>query len=107
MVIDIPLQERIRYLVDTYGEQPAAGLEDSVRKLERRLGNESMKQALKALAEGDLEEVVRITLRYYDKAYDHGIHVRPAHLTTHISYEGKDHEYIAADLIGRSQNYFI
>jgi tRNA 2-selenouridine synthase len=71
IIVDLPAEVRIKRLVTDYGQNFTAGLEESILKIEKRLGNEAMKEALKNLAEGNLAEVARVVLRYYDKAYDH------------------------------------
>lgn len=68
--IEATTEERIERLLEDYGAFPKGELEMALRAIERRLGNEAMKAALLALDAGDLAEVVRLTLRYYDKAYD-------------------------------------
>lgn len=71
--IESPMEERIARLVRDYGSYPREELETAIRNIERRLGNEAMKAAIQALYEGKLDEVVRLTLRYYDRAYDKGL----------------------------------
>ena len=90
LVLDIPLEVRVKRLVKDYGEMPAEGLEDSIRRIEKRLGNEAMKASLKSLSEGDFAEVARITLRYYDKAYDHCIAIKLNKDIYHLSFETDD-----------------
>lgn len=71
--IESAMDQRIERLVRDYGTFPTEELETAIRAIERRLGNEAMKAALLALEEGKLDEVVRLTLRYYDRAYDKGL----------------------------------
>jgi tRNA 2-selenouridine synthase len=100
VVIDMPLEVRVERLIKDYSGQPIGGLKESVEKLERRLGNEAMKQALQALEGKDFAEVARIALRYYDKAYDHGMKARNAKNITLLSFEKDDMEEIAIRLQG-------
>jgi tRNA 2-selenouridine synthase len=73
---DVPLEERIDFLVKTYGTYKPSELEESILRIERRLGNEAARQAIAALNEGDLAETARILLVYYDKTYQHGLEKR-------------------------------
>jgi tRNA 2-selenouridine synthase len=99
VVIDVPLDIRVKRLVKDYGEMPIEGLEGSIRKIERRLGNEAMKDSINALAERNFAEVARITLHYYDKAYDHSIAVKETKDIAIVSSENDDIRGIADKLI--------
>ena len=99
VILDIPLEVRVGRLVKDYGAQPAEGLEESIRKIERRLGNEAMKDALRALEAGDLAEVTRIMLHYYDKAYDRGISFKETKDIRHLAFENDDMELIFSSVI--------
>jgi tRNA 2-selenouridine synthase len=88
----------VKRLVSDYGENFISGLEDSIRKIEKRLGNEAMKEALQKLQEMDLASVARIVLRYYDKAYDHSIIAKEKELITRISFESDDMKLITERL---------
>ncbi len=99
VVVDIPLEVRVKRLVGDYGEQHIEGLEESVRKIERRLGNEAMKDALRALEERNFAEVARITLHYYDKAYDHGLAVKESRDVTILSFDSDDMKLITKSLM--------
>jgi tRNA 2-selenouridine synthase len=98
VVIDIPPEVRVKRLVKDYGEMPPEGLEDAIRRIERRLGNEAMKEALHCLSEKDFAGVARITLIYYDKAYDHSLAIKETKDITILSFEADDVEMIAKRL---------
>ncbi|HMQ75011.1 MAG TPA: tRNA 2-selenouridine(34) synthase MnmH [Flavobacteriales bacterium] len=67
--VDMPMEDRVIRLVKEYGTTTVEELKEPVRRIEKRLGPQHCKAALEALDRGDLAEVARITLRYYDKAY--------------------------------------
>lgn len=98
-VLDIPLELRVARLVKDYGEMPREGLEDAIRRIERRLGNEAMKDALYNLMEKNLAEVVRITLHYYDKAYDHSLDIKETKDISILPFETDDTDLIADTLL--------
>ena len=77
-VIELPLEIRLQRLVRDYGEQSIAGLEEAVTNIKRRLGNEQWKNAIAALHAKEFAEVAKITLYYYDKAYDKGLAMKEA-----------------------------
>lgn len=103
VVIDIPLEVRVKRLVEDYGKMPIEGLEESIRKIERRLGNEAMKDALHSLGERDFANVARITLHYYDKAYDHGLASKETKDITILPFETDDMEEIVEQLKNRKE----
>lgn len=81
--VDMPMEDRVMRLVDEYGGTTVEELKEPVRRIEKRLGPQHCKAALEALDRGDLAEVARITLRYYDKAYLRGAGERdPARVRT-------------------------
>jgi tRNA 2-selenouridine synthase len=102
-VVDIPLEVRVGRLVKDYGEMPPEGLEDAIRRIEKRLGNEAMKDALYNLMEKNLAEVVRITLHYYDKAYDHSIAVKETKNISILPFESDDMALIVDTLLRSAQ----
>ncbi len=73
---DVPLEERVRYLVDTYGHFDAEGITRAVEKITRRLGGQHAKAALAHFEAGELAEATRIVLVYYDKTYAYGLSQR-------------------------------
>jgi tRNA 2-selenouridine synthase len=101
VVIDIPLEVRVKRLVKDYGEQQTEGLEEAIRRIERRLGNEAMKDALRCLGERNFEEVARITLHYYDKAYDHSLSIKETKDITILTFDTDDMNAITKKLIGQ------
>ena len=74
--IDIPVEERAKYLVSTYGMFKKEELENSIVKITKRIGYDNAKQALDYLYNGNLQRVAEITLKYYDKAYYNGLDTR-------------------------------
>lgn len=67
--LDVPLQERVQYLVGVYGAFPREALEDAFCRIERRLGGQHLTAALEALQRDDFAAASEIALRYYDKSY--------------------------------------
>ncbi len=60
---------RVQRLLKEYGTFDTTLLSESIKKIEKRLGYDKCKQALELCAQGDLLQVTKIMLDYYDKAY--------------------------------------
>ena len=69
LLLDVPKSERVRRLVDEYGELDLLALQQAVLTIQKRLGGLRTQTALAALEEGRLTEVANILLEYYDKSY--------------------------------------
>lgn len=67
--IDIPFELRVQKLVDDYTTVDVASLKECVLKISERLGSDNTKLCLQSLSDGNLHEVARRSLLYYDKAY--------------------------------------
>lgn len=85
--LDVPQQARVRYLVGEYGNYDRELLSGSVDRIAKRLGPQSHAACKEALDEGNYEEVVRITLEYYDKAYRYSLNKRQPELLYRLSVE--------------------
>jgi tRNA 2-selenouridine synthase len=67
--LDIPREERARYLVKHYGSYDLQMLKSCILKIEKKLGGERTGKALECIDRQDLYHAVMITLEYYDKSY--------------------------------------
>ena len=97
--IDIPVIERAKYLVRTYGLFEKEKLEESIVKITKRLGYDKAQMALNALNSGNLQTVAEITLKYYDKAYLGGLEKRDQSTVTKIPLKTVDEEVSAKALL--------
>lgn len=82
--INLPVELRVQRLLRDYGNFPSTLLREAVSRIAKRLGGLDTQRALQALDAGDLETVVRITLRYYDKAYNYPYLRKPKEQVTVI-----------------------
>ncbi len=69
--LNVPLELRIHKLVADYTTVNVNELKKSVLKIAQQLGPLNTKNCLHYLNEGNLADVARISLLYYDKAYDY------------------------------------
>ena len=74
--LDIPFDERLNYLVTTYGNFEKDQLIESIGRIQKRLGGLETKTAISFLSEGNTRECFSILLKYYDKLYQKGLHNR-------------------------------
>jgi tRNA 2-selenouridine synthase len=97
--VAVPRSERIKRLVKEYGSAAIKELEAAILRIEKRLGNQAMKESLEALQQNDLARVADLTLYYYDKAYNHN-HVKREFRDVHfLEVEGDDPERTAVRAI--------
>jgi tRNA 2-selenouridine synthase len=69
IVMNVPLQQRVKLLTDEYSRFPKTELVHSVEKIRKRLGGQNAGLAIEAIAGGEFEKCVEICLAYYDKTY--------------------------------------
>lgn len=74
--IDIDFEERVNYLVTTYGAFKKEELANAIIRIQKRLGGLETKKAINYLFENNILECFRILLNYYDKWYTKGLHNR-------------------------------
>lgn len=74
--LEIPFEERLNYLVTTYGSFEKEKLKDAIERIQKRLGGLETKNALSFLSENSIRECFSILLKYYDKLYHKGLYNR-------------------------------
>ena len=84
---NFPVEERIKFLVETYGHFDKAGVINSVNKITKRLGGQHAKAILEFYEAGNLYEATKLVLVYYDKSYNYGLSQRIAENIFEIKME--------------------
>lgn len=69
--LNVPLELRVQKLVEDYTTVDINELKISVLKIAQQLGPLNTKNCLQYLDEGNLADVARLSLLYYDKAYEY------------------------------------
>jgi tRNA 2-selenouridine synthase len=69
IALEVPKLLRIEKLAEEYCRTDPALLESAILRIKKRLGGLATKEALEAIAQGDMHKMVDIALSYYDKAY--------------------------------------
>lgn len=90
VVLNVPLAERIQFLVKHYGCFDRQLLREALDRIKKRLGGQHHQAAIEALAQGDYATVANITLVYYDKAYRYDLAKRHASQIREISVTSTD-----------------
>ena len=80
--LDIPREERARYLVTDYAAHDKEALKACVLKIHKRLGGDRTREATEAIEREDFYTTAHIILHYYDKAYMHSL--RNNHAQFHL-----------------------
>ena len=68
--VEIPFENRLQYILDTYGSLEKEKLVNAIIRIQKRLGPLETKTAIGYLIEGDTRACFRILLQYYDKTYE-------------------------------------
>jgi tRNA 2-selenouridine synthase len=71
--LKVPMALRVENLVKEYALAQDEDLRESLGRIEKRLGGQHVKAALKAMEAKDYGRAAEIALRYYDKAYRYGL----------------------------------
>jgi tRNA 2-selenouridine synthase len=88
-VIEIVMESKLRLpnLMKEYSCYPAESLNESVRKISKRLGGDNTRDALSAIEKGDFAVAIEIVLHYYDKAYQFGLKRRNSQNTVYVTLD--------------------
>jgi tRNA 2-selenouridine synthase len=103
--LEIPFEERLKYIVSAYGKFEREKLLSCITRIEKRLGGLEAKKATAYLEEDNFIECFRILLKYYDKWYFKSLHNRESlnTLLTIIPYERIEPE--TSELVLRQIQY--
>ena len=97
--VDIPIEERVNYLVEAYGKYNKEELKESIDRITKRLGPQHAKAAKEAIETGDMKTACEISLVYYDKSYTHGLNKREPSTIISKSFSKLEPAAIAKALI--------
>ena len=97
--IDIPKEERAKFLVTEYAGFDPNHLAKAINGIAKRLGGQNVKAALEALEVRDYYKVAMITLQYYDKAYLNGVGKRDPEMVQRVPLRSVNHVENAKQLV--------
>lgn len=69
LLLEIPFEHRLNFLVSTYGLFPKEALGHAVERIQKKLGGPEFRAAIEFLEEANIRECFRILLQYYDRLY--------------------------------------
>jgi tRNA 2-selenouridine synthase len=95
VTIGLPVDERIKFLVNEYGKFPKEELITATERIGRHLGGQHVKAAVEALQNDDCKTAFEICLVYYDKTYGYGLSKRPKENIIQCDFEKLDPVEIA------------
>jgi tRNA 2-selenouridine synthase len=98
VVVKIPKKERLEHLVNEYGIYSKEELLAALTRIGKRLGPQNLKQAIELLEEGNLWEVAKASLEYYDKAYAYSATKRVGKVIYELDSETSNPRKIAESL---------
>lgn len=90
VLLDVPVEYRINYLVAEYGTKDLTELGKSILRIRENLGGANAKLAMDFLGQNDLENCCKILLDYYDKTYDYGLSIRGNVTVKKVNSESTD-----------------
>ncbi|MBM3402989.1 MAG: tRNA 2-selenouridine(34) synthase MnmH [Bacteroidetes bacterium] len=70
--LEVPLQERVDFLVREYGLLDKDFLIESTQRISKRLGPEQTREAVLSVSEDRMADFIKFILVYYDKTYANG-----------------------------------
>ncbi len=74
--LEIPFEERIKNIVNTYGIYEKQQLVNCVLKIQKRLGGMNTKNVIQFIAEDNMHAAFSVLLKYYDKMYGESLKKR-------------------------------
>lgn len=97
--LEQPLEWRVDHLVANYAKYPKEQLEDSFKRIQKKLGGQNLKDAIEAIAVDDFAAAARIALVYYDKAYRYYGERREARVVATVQAVSPRADEVAAQLL--------
>lgn len=104
--LDIPKEERARFLVNEYANIDKQALAEALNKISKRLGDLNTRAALDFLEKENYFQVAMITLKYYDKAYQEVLDHRVNKNIFTLKLNKSDHRDNANSLRKRIESQF-
>ena len=98
-----PEHERLDHLLATYGPMPRQELAEATRRIGKRLGPQRTRQAVAAIAAGNLRLACRVILDYYDRTYAHGL-ARSPRIPVPLAREGLSSAAVAQRLLAMERS---
>lgn len=105
--IEVPLENRIENIARDYASFPKEKLAEATKRIEKKLGNKNMNDALNYLNENDFYNWIKILLDYYDKAYTFSKSQRAPETILSVPITSENNSEIAAAVISFANQKLI
>ncbi len=102
--MDSSPSQRVKNLIEDYGDLPLTELADSINNIRKRLGPQNADEALVSLDLGNVARAIEIVLAYYDKTYMKAANAMPRKVMPSLKIDELDDSEIAASAIALSNN---
>ncbi|MDA3811542.1 MAG: tRNA 2-selenouridine(34) synthase MnmH [Spirochaetaceae bacterium] len=99
IILEMDKNFRVKRLCQDYASEGLEPLVKGIRKIEKRLGMERVKVAIKAVESRDYFQAASIILEYYDKCYSYGVTKKRNSIIDHFTIEDDDPFLVAKQLI--------
>ncbi|MDA3955618.1 hypothetical protein, partial [Oceanispirochaeta sp.] len=99
VLVEMDMKYRLDRLNRDYGQESLILLEETILKIQKRLGIENAHKAVSALHRGDIREAASIVLGYYDKSYEYDRIQKNRNLLCRIFSDDGDPVAIAAAIL--------
>ena len=97
--LDVPKERRLDNLMLEYGDLDRAGLIYAIEGIQKRLGGQNVKDAIKAVETGDLRTAADISLSYYDRSYLKAFSELPRETSVNLSTDQLSNAEVLAKLV--------
>jgi tRNA 2-selenouridine synthase len=104
IAIMMDVNTRMPRLLEEYSLFPPEELKKSLLKIGRRMGGDDTHAAIEAVDSGNVGEAIRISLKYYDKAYLFGLHRKNRKNVIFVETATDDISINAAKILEVSRN---
>jgi tRNA 2-selenouridine synthase len=102
IVVEMIKKLRIKRLVKEYSLFNPQYLEQSIMKIQKRLGGLNTQNCIKAVREKKFAKAIDISLTYYDKTYLYGLEKKKKRICGHIRAEDNSLAITARNIIAVS-----
>jgi tRNA 2-selenouridine synthase len=102
IIVEMTKELRVNRLMKEYALFDPKQLEQSIMKIQKRLGGLKTQNCIKSIHEKKFKEAIDISLSYYDKAYNFGLDKKKKRIAGHIKAEDNSSAITARKIIAVS-----
>lgn len=97
--LEMDIERRAGHLIEIYGQSDKNLLALAFAKIKKRLGDQRYRESIEFINKNNLKDAAKEALKYYDKAYMHGLENNKAPEIIKINVHDMSYEEIANKLI--------